>query len=428
MPSAPAIATLRALAAETDRCVKCGLCLPHCPTYGHSRLEAESPRGRIAIAEHLATGAAPSRRMHERLDGCLGCRRCEAVCPAGVNYGQIIDGARELARPARTPDRLAMLSWAVLRRPALRRLARAGLRLAGRLGLLALLRMRRARGRWWRAAQLLTAPLPTERAPESNPDTPQAVHLFSPCASELMDPRTAADARGLARALGLELLHRDGTPCCGALAQHAGDRPAARRDQQQLLKHFDGDQRPIVCSGTGCSAMLQDHAQIHADGAAIAARSEDLCAWLARATADRQFQPLDATVALLVPCSQRNALRQADTVAELLRRIPGVRLVETGIGGRCCGAGGDQFLSHPDQADALVASHVASVRDAGADYVVTANVGCALHLGAALRREGLKVPVWHPVTLLRRQLAPGPGDRPAGSRPAAGSAPPTPPG
>ncbi|NUO77237.1 MAG: 4Fe-4S dicluster domain-containing protein, partial [Lysobacter sp.] len=79
------------LVALADRCVQCGLCLPACPTYGHDRLEAESPRGRIAVARAWALGTIePSAVADTHLDHCLGCRSCEAVCPAGVQYGELL--------------------------------------------------------------------------------------------------------------------------------------------------------------------------------------------------------------------------------------------------------------------------------------------------------------------------------------------------
>ncbi|HEB55440.1 MAG TPA: 4Fe-4S dicluster domain-containing protein, partial [Gammaproteobacteria bacterium] len=80
-----------------DRCVKCGLCLPQCPTYHLSRNENESPRGRIALIQALACNQleATDETLYQHLDNCLLCRRCERICPSGVEYGHIMNMARQ---------------------------------------------------------------------------------------------------------------------------------------------------------------------------------------------------------------------------------------------------------------------------------------------------------------------------------------------
>ena len=80
-----------------DRCISCGFCLPACPTYGLTGVETSSPRGRINLMRAIETGALAEDdpTVVEETSFCLGCRACEPVCPAGVEYGALLEEWRD---------------------------------------------------------------------------------------------------------------------------------------------------------------------------------------------------------------------------------------------------------------------------------------------------------------------------------------------
>jgi glycolate oxidase iron-sulfur subunit len=404
----PAIATADAgsaarIVALADQCVKCGLCQPHCPTYRVSRTEAESPRGRIALAKALALGTLEQANTAvQHLDQCLACLRCERVCPSQVHYGELIAEARHLLRgSAHTPARLGVAAHPRWLRLALRV---ANIRVLRRvLQSRPLARIRQALG-LQRAIDEL--PRLSSHARTSAPAPKLAsrgrIGLFLGCVASVADRDVHAAAQRLLSALGYTVVASRTGDCCGALALHAGEVQRAASLGAATRQHAEaGNIDTLLVSASGCFGTLRDHALA---GSRVQVR--EIHEFLA---ADKRlgqlgFRALAKRALLHTPCTQASVARAAPAIHALLRRIPQMDIVALPDTPGCCGAAGDYFLRHPAIADALRAQTLAPAQELPADLLITSNVGCRMFLDNGLRQCGLQLPVIHPVALLARQL------------------------
>jgi glycolate oxidase iron-sulfur subunit len=404
--ASPASATPPDLGALADQCVMCGLCLPACPTYRVARTEAESPRGRIALARALANGElAPQGAALAHLDHCLGCLSCERACPSGVQYGRIIDASR--AQTAAAPDRLQRLLYFFAARP--RRLQLLA-RLSHGLGLHAWLANRARRrpaglpqrrlGHW--LAQI--PPLPALPARNSQAIAAAGgrgrIGLFLGCVASAFDRDTHAAARQLLQALGFSVVEPPGQACCGALARHAGHLAQAQQLAAPTREAFTAAQvDTVLVSASGCLPALRDHTL-----AGTSVQVREISEFLAAdpGFAALAFDPLPRRAALHLPCSLDG--RGGVATKKILQHIPELDIVELPVQPRCCGAAGTHFLRHPQIALPLRDERIAQVRAQQVSLLLTSNIGCRLHLDSGLRAQGAAVEVLHPVTLLARQL------------------------
>jgi glycolate oxidase iron-sulfur subunit len=401
--------------ADADRCVKCGLCLPHCPTYRLSRDEGDSPRGRIALMQALATGLIePSPRLEAHLDGCLACRACEAVCPAAVPYGRLIDAGRAelvLRRPARA--RLIRGIGAMLARPRLRRSLGWLFWLYQALGLQRLIRRSRllGNGRLARLESLLP--------PLAQPASWQAVYpasgvchgqvtLFIGCVSELAEGQALRDSITLLTRLGYEVCVPPAQTCCGALHLHNGMPDRAKSLAARNLAALAGDSLAIVGTSSGCTATLREYDELLPGSESFCNHVQDIGTFLAQARGWERlrFRPLAQTAAVHEPCTLRNVLKGNAAAYELLNRIPQLRVHALAGNPQCCGAAGSYFLTEEETADRLAAAKLEAIAALAPDVLLSSNVGCALQMGAALRRAERTLPVLHPVSLLVQQMEP----------------------
>ncbi len=378
--------------ADADLCVKCGLCLPHCPTYRLTQHEADGPRGRIALTQGLLTGqlgASPVLAAH--LDGCLSCRACEAVCPAKVPYGRVLDAARAaLATPPRT--RLTRTMALVLDSPLLRGLSRA---------LLWLARPLLAQPALMRHLPALPRALPlVQRWRAVAAPAVGRVALFTGCVGDLAERAVLHDAVRLFEAAGVQASIPPAQGCCGALHQHGGlPEAAAARAQRNARAFAEAD--TVVALASGCGAALRD---LGGDSPALKPKVRDLCSVLAAALDARPpvFAAQRLRVGIHTACTQAHVFGAPQAVRQLLARLPGITLVDLAPQSGCCGAAGTAFVSQPGQAAALLLPKLEAAQ--AVDVIVSANIGCSLHFLAGLRARGQCTPVLHPVSLLAQAL------------------------
>lgn len=449
-PPAPGLAALgEALAAQDDRlsnCVHCGFCLPACPTYVRLGDEADSPRGRLHLMRAVAEGRLDpgSEAFQLHIDRCLGCRACEPVCPSGVEYGFLLERARQVARRAGTPARLGDLLLTLVERPLPLALWMAAGRLLRSAGLASLA----ARpGRWperFRTLRLGAAMLAASRpwrpaaAPPRGPEAGRGgasrapagpgaprgrVGILAGCVQRhLFRHVNGATSRVLA-ANGWEVVGIRRQGCCGALHAHGGRLARAGAMALRNIAAFRAAGVDwIVANAAGCGATMREYHHLAGEAAgrtaedgsgANGAPSAGDAAWFSRRVRDvtellvdgdggrlRTGGALGLRVAYDPPCHLLHGQGVAGPPTEVLRSIPGLDLVGVPGGEECCGGAGIYGIGHPELGGSIGASKVDAVLGTGAEVLATGNPGCAMQIGAGLRMRGSAVQVVHPVELL----------------------------
>ena len=388
-----------------DPCVHCGFCLPACPTYLATGDEGHSPRGRIVLMRSLERGeiSAHDPALLEHLDGCLGCRGCEPVCPSGVGYGQGLEAAREQIFQARGLPRTAQAVLGVFRfrllwRPlfALARLFRAT-RLPHLLS---------GKSRFGFGMGMLAASAGRGRGSVGRPAAPLAgstVALFRGCVMDALFSHVHAATRRTLEVNGYRVVDIRGQVCCGALHEHAGDAGAARTLAAANVNALADGADFIVVNSAGCGALLKDYGRLLNSPAArsMAAKIRDISELLAE-RGPRSGAALDLAVAYDAPCHLQHAQRVHEAPLALLSAVPSLRLQLLPGSDRCCGSAGIYSVLQPGMARAVLDSKITSFAAAQPrpDLIVTGNPGCLMQIGAGLRAAGLPIGVAHPVELL----------------------------
>lgn len=358
-----------------DRCVQCGLCLPHCPTYRAEQHEGESPRGRIVLAKALAgePSIALVAAAKTSLDHCLGCRACEAACPAEVEFGRLlIAGRGRVAQHFPPRLRARFLLW-LIEHPAWLKIAMS------------------FAGRWPGPTWLrIRVPAPHSGWHAVAGDPRGSVALFTGCIATYLDSAAHAAAIRCLNRRGWNVYVLPGDACCGSLHDHAGLPNRAEHFRHKLRQELPAG--ATFTALVGCSSGCIEGART----ACAPLPVSDLMSFLDQQDEATTSHPSNSVPVLMhVPCTLRNVLKQPTAGQATLRRAGVTEITELPAG--CCGAGGWNSWLDPSRSEAVFAPLREWLSKQSPSNLLSHNIGCRLHLQ---RQLGPTHAVLHPIELL----------------------------
>lgn len=411
-----------------NRCIHCGMCLPVCPTYALTGLEISSPRGRIRLMKSVAEDKlAITETFVDEMYFCLDCQACQTVCPAGVQYGVLVENARRLiSEEHKDPVMLRMVKRFLLNgllasKRRLRMAARAlwlyeflGLRDAvERSGILSVFSesLDQKHSMLPRASRRTFEEEVPEILKPAGGRVRGRIGFLSGCMMNVGLADVHRDAVEVLLACGFEVLVPKGQECCGSLHAHNGEVKMARSLARRNLDVFEklSFDYFVVDSG-GCSAFLKEYGGLLADdpkyaekAAVFSGKVRDITEFLA-STELPGLREYKKRVTYHEACHLVHSQKISAEPRKVIRSVPGVDFVDLPESTWCCGSAGIYNITRFDDSMKLLERKMRNIASTGAEIVATANPGCHLQLQYGIRKFGLAIEVVHPVSLIRRAI------------------------
>jgi glycolate oxidase iron-sulfur subunit len=425
--------------AAMQRCIQCGMCLPHCPTYVDLGVERASPRGRAALIKMAAEGKIEiDQSFSDQMYLCLDCRACETACPAGVQIGYLVESARAQVEqnkpmnPFLSLFRQFVFGWLFMRHWRLELVA-LPLRIYQQTGLQEFVHesgILKFMPKILRFMEELPPRNLKQPFRKTIPDIIPAkgeeharVGYFLGCMMSILFNKTTNATVNVLQNSGCTIITPKEIRCCGAPLMSDGFKPKAKELMKfniDLFEKLDVDY--IITDCAACGAALKEYEEVfeddpeyHEKAKRFSAKAREITEFLGewehfkggempkpecRCGGEDECGSKAKTVTYDAPCHLCHAQQVWDQPVKLIKQIPDVEYKPLKEADWCCGSAGIYNITNHDMSMKILDKKMKRIEENGADIVLTANPGCMLQLDYGIRKRGLKMEVKHVVEML----------------------------
>ncbi|HCY78052.1 MAG TPA: hypothetical protein DHV28_19265 [Ignavibacteriales bacterium] len=450
-----------------QQCIHCGMCLATCPTYEITKLERSSPRGRIKMIKSVARGEMEmSRIFADEMNFCLDCQACETACPAGVQYGRMIETARVVIDQTEYVSKFSVeIKKFVLRKIVA---SRNGLKIVSRFLWIyqktGLQKLIRATGILKIFSKNLSeietlSPLIADKfsdtqineieLPTGEVKYKTAFHFG--CLMNTMFADINIDTIDVLKECGCKIITPKDQVCCGSLMGHNGDMEFALKLARKNIDAFEKhDYDFLISNSAGCGAFMKDYAHLLEDDPDYAEKAKrfsskvkDVMEFFAEQKPELTFQSViskesstrlpdrqaeksssndiqqislpinrdrndnhkkNQNVTYHDACHLIHAQKISTQPREVIKSLPGVEYTELEEASWCCGSAGIYNVVRYDDAVKQLERKMNNIKNTKAKIVLTGNPGCMGQIKHGTQKFNVDVEVLHPVTLIKRML------------------------
>ena len=242
---------------------------------------------------------------------------------------------------------------------------------------------------------------------------PISIDIFIPCFVDQLYPATALNMVKVLERMGVSVHYNPDQTCCGQPAYNAGYLPQSRDVAVKFLRDFaapaTGGPRYVVSPSASCVGMVRNtYTDLFADTPQQAA-----CQTVQGRTYELTEFLVDVLGITAVPGARLagkytyhdscSALRECGIRAaprQLLDGVAGLERLEMAETTTCCGFGGTFAVKFEAISVAMAQQKVEHALDTGADFIVSTDVSCLMHLEAYIKKEKLPLKCLHVADVL----------------------------
>ena len=379
---------------ELLKCVRCGACKTLCPTYSTTLNESMGARGRIAMLGELDMERfAPTKRLAEKIFGCMLCGACKNLCPAGINIPEIIYQARTALKNSYSKGLLlrTALKFSASRPDTfffiLRWLQRLFYQPLSKTGFVRYI------------PEITPRPFKKRVQVYKNIKKVSRIAFFAGCSVNYFYPYLGDALFNILLSKGHEVVVFKGENCCGSPFRALGLEQEASELARRNIEHFNKVRAEAIISiCPTCTMVIREQYPL-LTGDTIS-NLLDINEFLIKYDIAENLEISPRTVTYHDPCHLSYGLGIKNEPRQILKGIKGVQFTEMDHADECCGFAGLFSLHFKDMSKSISRKKVANISKTSAETVVTSCPGCITQLESVKKEANLNIDIRHIIEVI----------------------------